>query len=201
MFSRRTQFVPKGEGVRVLLKRQNRSKFMKVAEPKKITFCHRQWKRKYILYQTFSKICKKSMFWANLRNVKGGKLLSEKDVVGPTHVYSFKSGAIFDQGGNKREIARLNGNKKQHILCKSRPEGVQKRFATCHHGWMILPGVGLPSLPSQGEFYKWQNFSTPAVRRFCQTQRRQPRQINARSVIICQTFAVIGFGCRFRCHS
>ena len=130
-----------------------------------------------------------------------GKLLSEKDVVGPTHVYSFKSGVIFDQGGNKREIARLNGNKKQHILCKSRPEGVQKRFATCHHGWVILPGLGLPSLPRQGEFYKWQNFSTPAVRRFCQTQRRLPRQINARSVIICQTFAVIGFGCRFRCHS
>ena len=66
--------------------------------------------------------------------MKGGKLLSEKDVVGPTHVYSFKSGGIFDQGENKRDIAGLNENKKTAILCKSRPEGVQKRFATCHHG-------------------------------------------------------------------
>ena len=146
MFSRRTQFVPKGEGVRVLLKRQNRRKFMIVDEPQKITFCHRQWKRKYILYQTFSKICKKSMFWANLRNVKGGKLLSEKDVVGPTHVYSFKSGAIFDQGENKREIARLNENKKTAYTLQIQAGRSPKTFCNLSSWVSDIARAGLAKL-------------------------------------------------------
>ena len=106
---------------------------MIVDEPQKSRSAIDNEKGNTFFIKLLVKFAKSQCSWQIYETCKG-KLLSEKDVVGPTHVYSFKSGAIFDQGENKREIARLNGNKKQHILCKSRPEGVQKRFATCHHG-------------------------------------------------------------------
>ena len=78
--------------------------------------------------------------------MKGGKLLSEKDVVGPTHVYSFKSGAIFDQGENKREIARLNENKKTAYTLQIQAGRSPKTFCNLSSWVSDIARAGLAKL-------------------------------------------------------